>query len=115
MRSVLLHLLLVGISTNTNITYTSSNGRIAAFIGHRSNQQLRSTLVALTVVTDTLAAIIPKYLCDDFVIQSPDVAEEYRLEVYFGRCWDNAPETGSGTNRVRPNLGQKIVRERLRV
>ncbi|KAG8289317.1 hypothetical protein J6590_106896, partial [Homalodisca vitripennis] len=23
--------------------------------------------------------------------------------------------TGSGTNRVRPNLGQKIVRERLRV
>ncbi|KAG8262577.1 carbohydrate binding [Homalodisca vitripennis] len=36
------------------------------------------------------------------------------LVVYFGRSWDNAPETGSGTNRVRPNLGQKIVRERLR-
>ncbi|KAG8330062.1 hypothetical protein J6590_072294 [Homalodisca vitripennis] len=37
------------------------------------------------------------------------------IVVYFGRSWDKAPETGSGTNRVRPNLGQKIVRERLRV
>ncbi|KAG8307406.1 hypothetical protein J6590_023179 [Homalodisca vitripennis] len=29
--------------------------------------------------------------------------------VYFGRSWDNAPETGSGTNRVRPNLGQNFL------
>ncbi|KAG8275814.1 hypothetical protein J6590_078563 [Homalodisca vitripennis] len=50
---------------------------------------------------------------------SPDLQVEsgYLCRTISGiKQWnDNAPETGSGTNRVRPNLGQKIVRERLRM
>ncbi|KAG8324094.1 hypothetical protein J6590_100419 [Homalodisca vitripennis] len=55
---------------------------------------------------DNTCLDLKKYFITGIHLLQQFLSEKAIPVVYYGRFWDKAPETGSRTNRVRPNLGQ---------